>query len=105
MITLYHQDADLKFTDITLAAGLTRKGWSMGVAVADFDNDGKPDLYVTGYGGNVLYRNMGNCKFEDVTDKAGVRADRIQPPGGLGRLRSRRLRRPVCAALPQRRPE
>lgn len=74
MVTLYHQDADLKFTDITQAAGLTRKGWSMGVSVADFDNDGRQDLYVTGYGGNVLYRNLGNCKFEDVTDKAGVRA-------------------------------
>jgi len=73
MITLYHQDADLKFTDITQAAGLTRKGWGMGVAVADFDNDGWHDLYVTGYGGNVLYRNLGNCKFEDVTEKAGVR--------------------------------
>jgi enediyne biosynthesis protein E4 len=73
LVTLYHQDADLKFTDITQAAGLTRKGWGMGVAVADFDNDGWQDLYVTGYGGNVLYRNLGNCKFEDVTDKAGVR--------------------------------
>jgi enediyne biosynthesis protein E4 len=73
MVTLYHQDADLKFTDITQAAGLTRKGWGMGVAVADFDNDGWQDLYVTGYGGNALYRNLGNCKFEDVTDKAGVR--------------------------------
>lgn len=74
MITLYHQDADLKFTDITKSAGLNRKGWGMGVAVADFDNDGLPDIYVTGYGGNALYRNLGNCKFEDVTDKAGVAA-------------------------------
>jgi len=74
MVTLWHQDADLKFTDITQKAGLTRKGWGMGVAVADFDNDGFLDLYVTGYGGNVLYRNKGNCTFEDVTDKAGVRA-------------------------------
>lgn len=73
MVTFYHQDADLKFTDITEKAGLTRKGWGMGVAVADFDNDGWQDLYVTGYGGNVLYHNLGNCKFEDVTDKAGVR--------------------------------
>ena len=73
MVTLYHQDADLKFTDITASAGLTRKGWGMGVAVADFDNDGLQDLYVTGYGGNVLYRNLGNCKFEDVTEKAGLR--------------------------------
>jgi len=72
MITLYHQGADLKFTDITKQAGLTRKGWGMGVAVADYDNDGLPDIYVTGYGGNVLYHNLGNCKFEDVTEKAGV---------------------------------
>jgi hypothetical protein len=41
--------------------------------VADFDNDGLLDIYVTGFGGNVLYRNLGNCKFEDVTEKAGVR--------------------------------
>ena len=73
LVTLWHQDADLKFTDITQKAGLTRKGWGMGVAVADFDNDGNLDLFVTGYGGNALYRNKGNCTFEDVTDKAGVR--------------------------------
>ena len=72
MITLYHQDGDLKFSDITAKAGLTRKGWGMGVAVADYDNDGLPDIYVTGYGGNALYHNIGDCKFEDVTDKAGV---------------------------------
>ena len=72
MITLYHQGTNLKFTNITESAGLTRKGWGMGVAVADYDNDGRPDIYVTGYGGNALYHNLGNCKFEDVTDKAGV---------------------------------
>jgi hypothetical protein len=74
MITLYHQDANLKFSDITQQAGLSHKGWGMGVAVADYDNDGLPDIYVTGYGGNVLYHNLGNCKFEDVTEKAGVGA-------------------------------
>jgi len=73
MVTLYHQEPDGTFKDITAAAGLTRKGWGMGVAVADFDNDGKLDLFVTGYTGSVLYRNLGNCKFEDVTEKAGVR--------------------------------
>jgi hypothetical protein len=73
LVTLYHQDANLKFRDITAAAGLARKGWGMGVAVADFDNDGLSDLYVTGYNGNALYHNLGNCRFEDVTEKAGVR--------------------------------
>ena len=75
MITLYHQDTNspnLHFTDITESAGLTVKGWGMGIAVGDFDNDGLPDLYVTGYGHNVLYHNVGNCKFEDVTKKAGL---------------------------------
>jgi enediyne biosynthesis protein E4 len=77
MITLYHQEnvpagSDPKFTDITKQAGLTRKGWGMGIAVADYDNDGLDDIYVTGFGGNALYHNLGNCKFEDVTDKAGV---------------------------------
>ncbi|HEY6128670.1 MAG TPA: CRTAC1 family protein [Candidatus Acidoferrum sp.] len=73
MVTLYHQEPNGTFKDITKEAGLTRKGWGMGVAVADFDNDGKLDLFVTGYTGSVLYHNLGNCKFEDVTEKAGVR--------------------------------
>ena len=72
LVTLYHQDADLKFSDITQSAGLTRRGWGMGIAVADFDNDGKLDMFVTGFGGSALYRGLGNCKFEDVTEKAGV---------------------------------
>ncbi len=72
LVTLYHQDGDLRFSDVTQKAGLTRKGWGMGVSVTDFDNDGLQDLYITGYGGNALYRNLGGCKFEDVTDKAGL---------------------------------
>ncbi len=50
-----------------------RSLYSMGVAVGDFDNDGFTDLFVTGYGGNTLYRNSGNGTFIDVTGKAGVR--------------------------------
>ncbi|MFY9802633.1 MAG: CRTAC1 family protein [Candidatus Acidiferrales bacterium] len=73
MITLYHNDGNLKFSDITRSAGLLRKGWGMGVAVADYDNDGWQDLFVSGYGGNALYHNLGNCKFEDVSEKAGLR--------------------------------
>jgi hypothetical protein len=74
---LYHQNADGTFTDVTERAGLTgvpQGYYSMGVAVGDYDNDGYEDLYVTGYGGNVLYHNNGNGTFTDVTDKAGVRA-------------------------------
>ena len=75
LVTLYHQDGQLPtihFSDITKPAGLSAKGWGTGIAVGDFDNDGLPDVYVTGYGRNVLYHNLGNCKFEDVTAKAGV---------------------------------
>jgi hypothetical protein len=75
MITLYRQEPGLKFKNITAESGLSRKGWGMGVAVADFDNDGWQDIYVTGFGGSVLYRNKGSYKFEDVTAKARVQAD------------------------------
>lgn len=78
MITLYHQDGTdghIHFTDITLQAGLTARGWGMAIAVGDYDNDGLPDLYVTGYGHNVLYHNLGGCRFQDVTDLADVKLD------------------------------
>src|SRR5260370_38672905 len=72
LVTLYHQGAAGKFTNITEQAGLTVKGWGMGVAGADFANDGNLDLCFTGYGHSVLYRGLGNCKFKDVTEKAGL---------------------------------
>ena len=62
-----------KFENVTAAAGLARKGWGMGVTAVDYDDDGAADLFVTGYGGNVLYRGTGPCKFQDVTERAGVR--------------------------------
>jgi len=69
---LYHQKPDGTFEDITEKAGLQGVGYSMGVAIGDYDNDGYEDLFVTGYGGNRLYHNNGDCTFTDVTEKAGV---------------------------------
>ncbi|MBV9398078.1 MAG: CRTAC1 family protein [Bryobacterales bacterium] len=62
----------LSFTDVTDAAGVGHRGMGMGVAAGDYDNDGYADLYVTNYGGNVLYHNNGNGTFTDVTATAGV---------------------------------
>ena len=69
---MYHQKPDGTFEDITEKSGLKGVGYGMGVAVADYDNDGYEDVFVTGYGGNRLYHNNGDCTFTDVTDKAGV---------------------------------
>jgi enediyne biosynthesis protein E4 len=73
---LYRNDGGWKFTDVTEKAGISGagSGYGMGVAVGDYDNDGFPDLYVTNYGGNLLYRNRGDSTFEDVTRKARTRA-------------------------------
>ena len=69
---LYRNDGDGRFTDVTDAAGVSGEGYSGGVAVGDYDNDGDPDLYVTTYKSNILYRNNGDGTFTDVTDLAGV---------------------------------
>jgi len=74
---LYRQNKDGTFTDVTKAAGLADAGegnYGMGVAAADYDNDGWADLYVTSYGKNILYHNNGDGTFSDVTAKAGVAA-------------------------------
>jgi hypothetical protein len=67
---LYHNDGNGHFTDVARQAGITQEGWGQGVCVADYDNDGRPDMLVTYYGHNVLYRNLGDGKFADVTAQA-----------------------------------
>jgi hypothetical protein len=69
---LYHNNGDLTFTDVTQKAGLGGAGYGMGVAVGDYDNDGRPDLFVANVNGNQLFHNNGNGTFTDVTKKAGV---------------------------------
>lgn len=69
---LYHNNGDGTFTDVTLKAGIRFKGWGMGIAVGDVDNDGYPDVFITAYGKNVFYHNNGNGTFTDETQKAGL---------------------------------
>jgi hypothetical protein len=69
---LYRNNGDGAFTDVTEMAGLQGRGYGMGVATGDFDNDGNVDLLVTNLGGNILYHNNGDGTFTDVTAKAGV---------------------------------
>jgi len=72
---LFRNNRDGTFTDVTERAGVAGHGYSMGVAAADFDNDGWPDLFVTGVRENILYHNRGDGTFEDVTAKAGLKGD------------------------------
>ena len=69
---LFHNNRNGTFTDVTARAGVAGQGYSLGVAVGDFDNDGHPDLFVTGLKTNTLYRNRGDGTFEDVTAAAGL---------------------------------
>jgi len=67
---LFRNKHDGTFEDVTRRAGLAQSGWGQGVAVADYDNDGFDDLFVTYWGQNRLYRNKGDGTFEDVTSRA-----------------------------------
>jgi enediyne biosynthesis protein E4 len=77
---LYRNNRDGTFSDVTVKAGLQGQGYSMGVAVGDYNNDGHEDLFVVGVHGNQLYRNNGDGTFSDVTRAAG-----LEGPGSLGR--------------------
>lgn len=82
-LTLYRQvtlnsPESPKFENVTGAAGLSRKGWGMGITAVDFDNDGLIDLFATGFNGNAVYRAVGPCKFEDVTEISGLKGTGFQ---------------------------
>ncbi len=69
---LFRNNHDGTFTDVTAKAGVANERWGFGAAVADYDNDGWPDIYVSNYGKNRLYHNNRDGTFSDVADKAGV---------------------------------
>jgi hypothetical protein len=69
---LYRNRGDGTFEDVTAGSGAEVRGYGMGVACGDYDNDGRVDLYVTNVGKNALLHNDGNGHFTDVTDRAGV---------------------------------
>jgi len=69
---LFRNDGNGVFTDVTDAAGLAGRGYDMGVAVGDYDNDGHPDLFVAGLHHGTLYHNNGDGTFTDVTVQSGL---------------------------------
>ena len=69
---LFRNEGSLRFTDQTAAAGVGDTGWGYGIAIADIDSDGFPDLYVTNLGENVLYRNRGDGTFERAPGAGGA---------------------------------
>jgi enediyne biosynthesis protein E4 len=71
-MALYHNDGNGHFTNVTAGSGLDVSIYGMGVAIGDYDNDGLPDIFVTGVYGNHLFHNEGHGKFRDVTAEAGV---------------------------------
>jgi len=73
---LYRATGDGTWTDVTEDAGVPGRGWGMGCTVGDYDNDGRPDLYVLGINGNVLYRNGPGGRFTDATAEAGLEGGR-----------------------------
>ena len=69
---LYRNLGNWKFEEVTDKAGVANERWGFGVAVGDYDNDGKPDFYVSNFGVSRLYHNEGNGRFTDVAEKLGV---------------------------------
>ena len=71
-LKLYRNNRNGTFTDVTVQAGLNVEMYAMGLAIADYDNDGFPDIYVTCVGQNRLFRNTGKGRFVDATVAAGL---------------------------------
>src|SRR5687768_15332482 len=75
---LYQNDGSAKFRDVTAGSGLDVSFYGMGVAVGDYDNDGRVDVFFSAVGESKLFHNEGNGKFNDVTSEAGVAGSATQ---------------------------
>ncbi len=73
---LLNQKADGHFVDVSLTSGLDDRGYGMGVAIGDIDNDGDTDVYVTNYGLDKLFRNRGDGTFENITKSSGIKVEK-----------------------------
>jgi len=71
-LALYHNDGRGRFADVTPGSGLEASCYGMGVAIGDYDDDGRDDVFITAVGGNHLFHNEGNGKFKETTAAAGV---------------------------------
>ena len=83
---LFHNNHDGTFTDVAAKAGVTNDRWGFGVAIADYDNDGWADIFVSNFGKNRLYHNNHDGTFTDVAEKAGVTLGNWSVRGDVGRL-------------------
>ena len=97
---LFHNNHDGTFTDVTQKAGVANDRWGFGCAVADYDNDGWPDLYVTNYGKNRLYHNNHDGTFTDVAEHAGVGLGTWSTGATFGDYDGDGRLGPVCCRLP-----
>jgi hypothetical protein len=82
--SLFENKGGWKFQDVTERAGLSYRGWGMGVGIADYDNDGRADVYITALGPNVLFHNNGDGTFTNVTAAAGVGDTRWSASAAFG---------------------
>ncbi len=87
---LYRNNRNGTFTDVTAGSGLDVEMYAMGVTVADYDNDGRPDVYVTALEGDHLFHNEGSNRFRDVTAACRNPERKFWNICRLARLRSRR---------------
>jgi hypothetical protein len=69
---LYHNNKDGTFSEVSTQAGVDYRGWGMGAAWGDYNNDELPDLFITSYGKNVFFHNNGDGTFTDRTEKSGL---------------------------------